>query len=154
MKINNDLINIATSNSNGLMLASDKIKLDSINNSIYLRQGLTSNIGTAYWANQINYIVLGKIVFCYLIINLRTKNQATLDEEAYVELPFTFDGDWYFPLMKANYSTSQDIFIQRGGYGSTNRMYLVKNSNRDKYKVSELPNDGYIIDTQFFALLK
>lgn len=143
---------VATTSANGLMSSADKSKLNSINDAVSIGQSLTSNIGSAYWANQINYIVLGKVAFCYVIINLRTKDQTTLNEEAYIEMPFTFKSNWFFPLMKANYSGTQDIFIQ--GANGSNRLYLVKNSNRDRYKVSELPNTGYIVDIQFFALLE
>ena len=116
---------------------------------ILINYNLLTNLGVEYYANQLTYMKIGKIVFCYLIINTRTKSNVT--DEFYVEMPFTFKNDWYFPMVNSNIraETNYKLAITR----NSNKLHLVSNNERVKYKCNELPN-GYLIDCQFFAFVE
>jgi hypothetical protein len=112
---------------------------------------VTTNLGVGYYANQLRYKRIGNIVFCYLLIN--TKAASTVTDAFYVELPFTFDENWYFPMIKSNdWNDYGESYYLRPDAG-TNKIYITKDHNRAKQACNAL-HSGYLIDCQFFAFVK
>ena len=114
------------------------------------KSNLKTNLNCEYWANQINYIKIGKLVFIYLIINTRTITNSSSTDDFYVEVPFTFFNNWYFPTsVRAAISNNFYIHCKQ----NENKIYLAKDNNTTKVKVNEIKS-GYVIDAQFFAFVQ
>ena len=121
-----------------------------IDSKATIKNGLKTNLNCEYWANEINYIKIGKVVFIYLIINTKTITNSSSTDDFYVEVPFTFSNDWYFPTnIKSNKNKSFYIYCQP----NTNKIYLAKDDNPTKVKISEITS-GYVINAQFFAFVQ
>lgn len=117
---------------------------------INTKVGLTTNLPCEFWANQLNYTIIGNMVFCNLVINTKSFT-STSSEGAYVEVPFTFDTNWLAVAVKA--SPARDYYLKcKPG---TNKIELIKiGGNYDTpVPISEV-SSGYVIYAEFFAFLK
>ena len=119
-----------------------------IKQNLIIQSNLKTNLNCSYYANQLNYKKIGNIVFCHLIINTQNYTNNS-EEDFYVEMPFTFYNNWYFPIVKSSTAKNYYLKIQPG----SNKINLTNDVNRQLVKVKDV-GTGYIIDTQFFAFIE
>ncbi len=119
-----------------------------IKQNLIIQSNLKTNLNCSYYANQLNYKKIGNIVFCHLIINTQNYSNNS-EEDFYVEMPFTFYNNWYFPIVKSSTAKNYYLKIQPG----SNKINLTNDVNRQLVKVKDV-GTGYIIDTQFFAFIE
>lgn len=131
---------------------------DTINNlkksiGSYVRTtNIPNNLNAEYWAYELDYCIIGKVVFCNFIVNIKSRTSTSTDD-VYFEMPFSFVDNWYFPIMKAaDGNLSEELYLQP--QGGTNRIKISKSIHRQYVKVNEVKSSGYFIDTQFFAFIK
>ncbi len=120
-----------------------------IKQNLTISDNLKTNLNCSYYANQLNYKKIGNIVFCYLIINTQSYENNS-EEDFYVEMPFTFNNNWFFPPIKAT-PTSKNYYIKV--QPGTNKLFLTLTEQGTPIKVKNV-GVGYIIDTQFFAFIE